>query len=102
MQTTIMTQDLCMRFLVWSYYYHGIQPEKEKSFSEYGIFKESDCQRLDELKDSLFLCFEAESIHRACEQFYRARVLHEPCPYSQADLDRMFASEVNHRQTDNR
>ena len=28
MQEILMTPDVCMRFLVWSYYYHDIMPDE--------------------------------------------------------------------------
>ena len=49
-----MTPDVCMRFLVWSYYYHDVIPEKHVSYKTCGKFSEDDCQRLDTLKDTLF------------------------------------------------
>ena len=57
MQETLMTPDVCMRFLVWSYYYHDVIPEKHVSYKTCGKFSEDDCQRLDTLKDTLFKCF---------------------------------------------
>lgn len=32
MQEIIMTPDICMRFLVWSYYYHEVVPQKGVSY----------------------------------------------------------------------
>lgn len=88
-----MTPDVCMRFLVWSYYYHDVLPEKSVSYKACGKFAEADCTRLDELKDMLFKCFEEQSVMNACRQFQLAKVRHEACPFPQDELDRMFASE---------
>lgn len=88
-----MTPDVCMRFLVWSYYYHNIMPEKGRSYQSYGVFTDDDAARLDELKAMLFKCFEEDSVVRACQQFQLAKVRQEPCPFTLAELDRMFAKE---------
>lgn len=93
MQEIFMTPDVCMQFLVWSYYYHGIIPERERSYSTYNKFTDEDAGRLDDLKDTLFKCFEEQSVINACRQFQLARVRQEPCPYPQDSLDRMFAKE---------
>lgn len=94
MDEILMTPDTCMQFLVWSYYYHNIIPEKTRSYAECGKFSEQDAQHLDELKDMLFRCFEEESILNACKQFRMAKMNNEPCPFSQADLDALFAKEL--------
>lgn len=91
MNEILMTPDVCMQFLVWSYYYHDIMPEKNKSYKTYGIFTEEDAQRLDELKEMLFRCFEEPSVFNACKQFQMAKVQKEPCPWPQDALDNMFA-----------
>lgn len=88
----LMTPDVCMRFLVWSYYYHDIIPEKNRSYGDYGKFSAADAKRLDELKDTLFKCFEEQSVVNACRQFQLARLRQEPCPFPQRELDTMFAS----------
>ncbi len=88
-----MTPDTCMQFLVWAYYYHDILPEKDVSFSKCGKFSEADCQRLDELKDMLFKCFEEQSVFNACKQFQMAKMRNEPCPFPLSALDNMFARE---------
>lgn len=90
MQDILMTPDVCMRFLVWSYYYHDIMPEKGVSYKTYGKFSDADCKHLDSLKDTLFRCFEEQSVFNACKQFQMAKVRHEPCPFTQAELDNMF------------
>ena len=95
MQEILMTPDVCMRFLVWSYYYHDVMPEKTVSYRVCGKFSEADSERLDELKDMLFRCFEEESVVNACRQFQMAKVRQEPCPFSQHELDGMFAKEQN-------
>ncbi|MCQ2199288.1 MAG: hypothetical protein MJZ19_06155 [Paludibacteraceae bacterium] len=93
MQEILMTPDVCMRFLVWSYYYHDVRPEKRVSYKACGKFTDADAERLDELKDMLFKCFEEDSVNRACEQFHKAKLLSEPCPFPQSELDKMFAGE---------
>lgn len=89
-----MTPDVCMRFLVWSYYFHEVMPEKEKSYEACGLFTREDALRLDELKDMLFKCFTEESVVNACKQFQMAKVRKEPCPWTQQDLDSMFAKPI--------
>lgn len=89
-----MTPDVCMRMLVWSYYYHDVLPQKEVSYKECGKFSDEDAVRLDELKGMLFKCFEESSVANACKQFQLAKVRQEPCPFSQSELDGMFAKEV--------
>ena len=93
MQEIIMTPDVCMRFLVWSYYYHDIRPAKDVSYKECGKFSDSDAAHLDDLKETLFNCFEEASVERACDQFYKAKMLQEPRPFPQSELDMMFAKE---------
>ena len=93
MQEILMTPDVCMRFLVWSYYYHDIMPEKGVSYKACGKFTDEDATRLDELKDMLFKCFEEQSVANACRQFQLAKVRQEPCPFPQSELDNMFAKE---------
>ena len=90
-----MTPDVCMRFLVWSYYYHDIVPEKTVSYKACGKFSDADSQRLDELKEMLFKCFEEQSVHNACKQFQLAKIKNEPCPFTQAELDSMFAKALS-------
>lgn len=94
MQEILMTPDVCMKFLVWSYYYHDLLPEQHMSYKTCGRFSEEDALRLDELKDMLFKCFEAQSVLNACQQFRLAKLRQEPSPFTQQDLDRMFATEV--------
>ena len=86
-----MTPDVCMQFLVWSYYYHDVMPREGVSYSECGKFSEADVQRLDKLQETLFKCFEEQSVFNACHQFQLAKVRHEACPFPQEALDRMFA-----------
>ena len=89
----LLTPDIAMQFMVWSYFYHDIHPEKNVSYSKCGKFSEEDAKRLDELKDMLFKCFEEESVNNACKQFQLAKVRQEPCPFPQETLDNMFAKE---------
>jgi len=93
MEDIIMTPDVGMRFLVWSYFYHNVMPEKNVSYKACGRFSEDDAVRLDELKELLFKCFEEQSVQNACRQFQMAKVRQEPCPFSQEELDNMFAHE---------
>lgn len=94
MQEILMTPDVCMRFLVWSYYYHDLMPQINVSYSACHKFSNEDSQRMDELKDMLFKCFEEQSVINACKQFQMAKVRQEPCPFSQSELDNMFAEEL--------
>lgn len=89
-----MTPDVCMRFLVWSYYYHDVMPQKNVSYTAYGKFSAEDAARLDDLKAMLFKCFEEQSVFNACKQFQLAKVRQEPCPFTQSELDAMFAKEA--------
>ena len=66
---------------------------KESVIEECGLFPEADIDRLDALQETLFKCFEEDSIVKACHQFRLAKLQNEPCPFSQDDLDRMFAKE---------
>ena len=93
MNEILMTPDVCMQFLVWSYYYHGVMPQKNVSYAECELFAENDVTRLDELKETLFACFEEDSVQRACMQFQLAKHRNEPCPFPQDVLDQMFAKE---------
>lgn len=93
MQEILMTPDVCMRFLVWSFYYHDVMPEKKRSYKECGKFSDTDAERIDELKEMLFKCFEEQSVVNACHQFSLAKMRNEPCPFSQSELDVMFAKE---------
>lgn len=88
-----MTPETCMQFLVWSYYYHNVMPEKSVSYKVCGKFSDSDAERLDELKDMLFKCFEEQSVVNACKQFQLAKIRQEPCPFPQEALDSIFARE---------
>lgn len=89
----LMTPEMCMRFLVWSFYYHDILPEPGVSYAQAGRFSAADVEKLDSLRDTLFRCFEEASVRRACSQFARAKQLGEPCPFTQEELDRVFAKE---------
>lgn len=88
-----MTPDVCMQFLVWSYYYHDILPQRGVSYQSYGKFSFQDAKRLDDLKAVLFKSFEERSVFNACQQFRLAKENNEPCPYTQSALDQMFAKE---------
>ncbi len=82
-----------MKFLVWSFYYHSVMPEKGVSYKACGKFTDSDAERMDELKDLLFKCFEEQSVVNACHQFQLAKMRQEPCPFTQSELDQIFAPE---------
>ncbi len=94
MEETLMTPDVCMMFLVWSFYYHDIIPEPNVSYSKHNKFSAEDVTRLDELKATLFRSVEEESVLNACNQFRLAKIRQEPCPFSQVQLDNMFAKEL--------
>lgn len=94
MQDILMTPDVCMRFLVWSYYYHDVLPEKNVSYKVCGRFSDDDSEHLDQMKEMLFKCFEEQSVVNACRQFQLAKIRKEPCPFTQTELDSMFASEL--------
>lgn len=94
MEEILMTPDVCMRFLIWSYYYHDIIPSPSLSYAASGKFSDSDSRKLDSLRDTLFRCFEEPSVLNACHQFARAKQLGEPCPFPQSELDALFAREV--------
>ena len=95
MDEIVMTPDACMQFLVWSYYYHGILPEKNVSYKHYGKFSDADIPHLDNVKDTVFKCFEETSVRNACKQFQLAKERHEPCPFPQDALDKLFAKEIS-------
>ena len=63
MNEVLMTPDVCMQFLVWSYYYHDVMPQKEVSYAVCGKFSVKDVSRLDELKATLFKCFQENRRH---------------------------------------
>lgn len=94
MEEILMTPDTGMQFLIWSYYYHDIVPSKNRSYKDYNKFSDADVVHLDELKDMLFKCFEEDSVVNACKQFRMAKMNNEPCPFSQNDLDAIFAKEI--------
>lgn len=94
MQEILMTPQVCMQFLIWSCFYHDIIPEKELSYTNSRKFSDDDARHLDELKNMLFKCFEEESVLSACHQLQLAKVRNEPCPYTQKQLDSMFAHEI--------
>lgn len=89
-----MTPQVAMQFMVLSYYYHDVLPEKAVSYAKCGKFPKEDVTRLDELKDMLFKCFEEDSVFNACKQFQMLKLRHKPCPFPQATLDGMFAKEA--------
>jgi len=93
MDEILMTPQTCMQFLVWSYYYHNIMPQKGVSYAESNKFSQADAERLDSLKETLFKCFEEQSVVNACKQFEMAKHNNEPCPFPQEVLDRIFAKE---------
>lgn len=88
-----MTPDMCYRFIIWSYYYHEIVPEKERSYSTCGKFSPKDVKHLDYLKRLLYECFEEASVLGACHQLQKAKEMNETCPFSREELDAMFAHE---------
>lgn len=94
MDEILMTPDVCMKFLVWSYYYHDIVPEPTVSYASCGRFSDKDSEKLDMLKETLFRCFTVESVNNAIGQFRMAKINNEPCPFTLAELDMMFASPL--------
>ena len=44
--TFLMTPDIAMQFMVWSYFYHDIHPEKNVSYSKCGKFSEEDAKAI--------------------------------------------------------
>lgn len=94
MQEILMTSDTAFLFLIWSYYHHDILPQEDVSYRSYGKFSESDAQKLDEMKTMLFKCYEAGAIERSCQQFDRAKIAQEPCPFPKEELDNLFAKEA--------
>lgn len=93
MDEILMSPEVCMQFLVWSYYYHNELPQKGVSYQKCGKFTAEDVAHLDKLKDMLFLSFEEDSVVKACHQFQLAKMRGEPCPFPQDRLDKMFAAE---------
>ncbi len=89
-----MSQELCMQFIVWSYYYHTILPKENESYKECGCFTDEDAERLDALKETMFKCFTQESVTNACFHLLRAKNSDEPCVWSQEELDAKFAKEI--------
>ena len=94
MEEILMTPDVAMQFMVWSYYYHDIIPEKSVSYAKCGRFAAADVPQLDQLRDLLFKCFEAQSVYAACKQLQVAKESHAACPFTQEALDHIFAAEV--------
>lgn len=94
MDKYLMTQDVAMRFIVWSYFFHGIRPEKNVSYADCGKFSERDVTHLDQLRDTLFRTVTEQSVFNACAKLDMAVVMHEQSPYPQRELDKMFAKEV--------
>ena len=70
-------------------------PLRNVSYKACGKFSDDDSERLDELKDTLFKCVEEQSVFNACKQFQMAKVRNEACPFSQDELDSMFAKEID-------
>lgn len=64
MTPILMTPEVAMQFMVWSYFYHDVLPERNISYSVCGKFSDEDIARLDELKDMLFKCFEEQSVFK--------------------------------------
>ncbi len=93
----IMTPDVAMRFLVWTVYYHDIEPLPNQSFGRFlsdpayaAFVQRAGVQRLDRLQDALFRCFEAPSVARSAASLRQARALGEPCPFTEESLADVF------------
>ena len=94
MDEILITPDTCMKFLVWSYFYHGITPSPAMTYAATGLFSAKDAEKLDVIKDSVFKCFDEASVGRALAQFDMAKARHEPCPFSQSELNTLFAAPL--------
>ena len=92
MDEILITPDTCMKFLVWSYYYHGIAPAPATSYAATGFFTAKDAEKLDVIKDAVFKCFDEASVKRALAQFDMAKARREPCPFSESELNTLFAT----------
>ena len=40
-----------MKFLVWSYFYHGVTPSPSMTYAATGLFSAKDAEKLDVIKD---------------------------------------------------
>lgn len=92
MDDIFVTPDMCMKFMIWSYYYHGIMPNEKISYKACGMFSVSDVSKLDTIKDAIFRCYGRDSIVNMCKKFDMAKQLNEPCPFKREELDVLFAN----------
>jgi len=92
MKETLMTPDMCMKFLIWSYYYYDIIPTSDFDFAECEKLSSELVLRLNNIKDMMLRCFTEDSVLRAVEQLRKAKMQNEVCPYSKIELDAIFLS----------
>ncbi|MCR5456150.1 MAG: hypothetical protein K6F33_14300 [Bacteroidales bacterium] len=99
-QEVIMTPDLAMRFLVWTSYYHNLEPKCGKSFARFvkadgsAMFAAHDVARLDRLQEALFKCFDPPSVKKSVANIRLAKEKGEPCPFSEQELDILFGKTL--------
>ncbi len=93
----LMTPDVALRFLVWTVYYHDLEPQSGLSFGRFlsdaksaEFVRRAGVDRLDRLQEALFKCFEPESVARSVASLRRARALGESCPYTEESLAAVF------------
>lgn len=85
-----MTPDMCMKFLIWSYYYYDILPTSQYSYTTCNLFTKDVQLKLDNLKATMFLCVTEDSVKNAAEQLRMAKMRNEVCPYTKSELDNIF------------
>ncbi len=93
MNDTLMTPDMCMKFLIWSYYYNNISPTADFNFEECKLFTPEQAFELNNIKRAMLLCFTEDSVVRAVEQLRMAKMKGEVCPFSKAELDAIFLKQ---------
>mgnify|MGYP007069883711 CR=1 FL=1 len=90
MNDTLMTPDMCMKFLVWSYYYNDIVPTSDFKFEKSEMITEKQAEELNNIKQAMLLCFTEDSVMRAVGQLRQAKLNNEVCPFSKVELDSIF------------
>ena len=94
-QIALMPQDVAMKFMIWAGYYNGLELQEGSSFSRFTkngrpLFAQADAERLDRLQDVLFKCFDCVSVSRSMASLKKAKVLGEPCPFTEESLNLLF------------
>ena len=94
-QIALMPQDVAMKFMIWAGYYNGLELQEGSSFSRFTrngrpLFAKADAERLDRLQDVLFKCFDCVSVSRSMASLKKAKVLGEPCPFTEESLNLLF------------